>query len=263
MMIDTHTHLDMDIFSNDLESIIKDSNIEFFIIPGACLSTISNAINISKKYANVYFASGLHPNDASEDLQSLEILKRNSEVAKCVAIGECGLDFYYLDKNDINFYKKIDRQIEAFCYQIELSLECNLPLILHVRDSRDNFLASQKVCEILQTYKNKYKEKLRGVFHCFNAYEKSLDFMDSFYYGIGGIVTFKNAKVLVNILPFIKDRIILETDSPYLAPVPHRGKRNEPKFLEYISLKVAEILNISQNEVIVLTSINAKELFRI
>lgn len=259
-MIDTHVHLDMDHFNCDLDLVINNANfVKSFIIPGASLSTISNAINISKKYNSVYFASGLHPNDVCKNYTSnLELVGLNSILNKCVAIGECGLDFYYLEMSEVD---KIDRQIRAFIYQIELALKNNLPLILHIRDNKDNFLASQKVCEILSTYK--HNKNLRGVFHCFNAYEDSLNFSDTFYYGIGGIITFKNSKLLSDILPRIKDRIILETDAPFLAPIPNRGKRNEPKFLIHIAEKIAEILNISYESAIKLTTNNARKLFNI
>ncbi|MWV61450.1 TatD family deoxyribonuclease [Helicobacter saguini] len=200
-------------------------------------------------------------NKDSIKLHILELFKPFIESKKCVAVGECGLDFYRLDSLDSTQIKAIKAmQIAIFKAQIEIALEYNLPLILHVRDSKENDEATTNIVTILQEY---YKfNNLRGVFHCFNANPKLLAFSDRFYYGIGGILTFKNAQNLVEILPKIpENRILLETDAPFLAPIPHRGKRNEPKYLVHVAEKISQILNITQEKVCEITSQNAEKLF--
>lgn len=267
-IIDTHIHLDFSDFRDDLDIVIKDSRIcglKCFIIPGASLHTLESAFNISQSYDDVYFALGIHPcnideisNTDSIKKSILDNFKPYLESKKLKAIGECGLDFFRI--NAENF--EIKKQIDCFKAQIEIALEYDLPLILHVRDSRENDNASMQVSKILREYYS-YKN-LRGVFHCFNANEKLLEFSDRFYYGIGGILTFKNAQNLVEILPKIPiNRILLETDAPYLAPIPHRGKRNESKFLPNVVSKISEILDISQDKICSITTKNAKELFNV
>ena len=271
-IIDTHAHLDSDEFREDLDNVIEESRlcgVSDFIIPAASLDTLNHAIDIAKRYDNIYYALGIHPccideiYDMSAGSFRFELLE--SKISqKCKAIGECGLDFFRLSGN-IDSIKAA--QIECFEYQIELALESNLPLILHVRDSKDSNEASLKVCDILRKYHNRgygNAERLRGVFHCYNACEALLEFSDTFYYGIGGIVTFKNAQNLQEIVKKIpKDRILLETDAPYLAPIPHRGKRNESKYLVHVVDKLSELLNISKDEIERITSKNAKVLFGI
>lgn len=275
-MIDTHIHLDSVDFSNDVMPVIeraRNAGVESFIIPAASIHTLKEARDISALNSDVYYAVGIHPCHIDEiysncntniestfNMQTLQILYDGLESKRCKAIGECGLDFYRLEKSDI---KIIDLQMEAFCMQIELAIKHDLPLILHVRDSVDNKQASKEVANILSHYLSKSK-KLRGVFHCYNACDILLDFSDNFYYGIGGIVTFKNARELLEIMPKIPiSRIVLETDAPYLAPVPHRGKRNESSFLIHIVDRLSNILDIDSNELMGLTTNNAKTLFRI
>lgn len=271
-IIDTHVHLDFNDFKSDFSQVMQDSKlcgVEKFLIPGASLQTLPNAINLAKIHSEIYYALGIHPNNIDEvigldfanfsDVKS-RILRHFTpfiESKKCVAIGECGLDFYRLSELDSNIK---NAQIACFKAQIEIALDYNLPLILHVRDSKDNDLATTNVATILQEY---YKfHNLRGVFHCFNANAKLLNFSDRFYYGIGGILTFKNAQNLVEILPRIPlDRILLETDAPYLAPIPHRGKRNESKYLVHIAQKIADILSLSSEKICNITTQNARTLF--
>lgn len=227
-----------------------------------------------------FFASWkkmLHSDTAIWNQNSLVMLESNIQSKTCKAIGECGLDFFRFDTQTLGIQGIITEalsQILCFCKQIEYALHYDLPLILHVRDNAQNFMASFSVLEILRFYQNAthtnldslqgQNSKLRGVFHCFNAYEKLLEMQEDFYYGIGGILTFKGAKELVEILPKIPlNRILLETDSPYLTPTPHRGKRNESKFLPFITKKMSEILAIPEEEIKEITTQNAKNLFRI
>lgn len=270
-MIDTHIHLDFVDFLNDLALVLdraRKSGVKSFIIPAASINTLKEAKNISTSNSDVYYAVGIHPCHIDEiystgnnlESNNIQILQDELESKKCVAIGECGLDFYRLEKGDT---KTIDLQIKAFCMQIELAIKHDLPLILHVRDSKDNRQASMEVSNILSHYLALHKS-FKGVFHCYNACDILLDFSNNFYYGIGGIITFKNANELLEITPKIPlNRIVLETDAPYLAPTPHRGKRNESGFLTYIAEKLGNILNVNIDEIMKLTTNNAKTLFRI
>lgn len=272
-MIDTHIHLDSKDFSNDLAQVLeraKNNNVESFVIPAASFHTLKDAQSIANTHDNIYYAVGIHPCHADEmylDTTSktlnnhvLESLQDSINSPKCKAIGECGLDFYHIEKDDTN---AIDMQIQVFHTQIEWAIKYNLPLILHVRDSKDSYEASKEVAKILTHYIQK-GDKIRGVFHCYNACEELLKFRESFYYGIGGIITFKNAHDLLSVTPKIPlSKIVLETDAPYLAPTPHRGKRNESSFLIHIAEKLSEVLNTTTNEIIRQTTSNAKMLFGI
>ncbi|MBT0880826.1 MULTISPECIES: TatD family hydrolase [unclassified Campylobacter] len=248
MIIDTHTHLDDERYDDILDEVLLNASneeVKLHIIPGADIKTLQKARDISHKYDNVYFAAGVHPYDIQDF--DLDYLKSFLEDSKCVAIGECGLDYY---KNPSEEEKNLQK--EVFKKQIELSIERKLPLIIHIRDANADSL------EILKAYKEAF-----GVLHCFNASPILLELSDRFYYGIGGVLTFKNAKNLVEILPKIKtDRLLIETDSPYLTPHPHRGTLNEPKYCKLVAQKMAEILNKSIEEIEELTTNNAKKLFK-
>lgn len=273
-MIDTHIHLDSVDFANDLMQVLvrgRNVGVESFIIPAASVSTLERAIDISSQNSDVYYAVGIHPCHIDEIFtldsettkkkeQTLKALLNGLANKKCKAVGECGLDFYRLESGDI---KLMDLQIKALHLQIELAIRHDLPLILHVRDSKGNKQASKEIANILLHYISSGK-KLRGVFHCYNACDILLDFSDDFYYGIGGIATFKNANELLSIIPNIPpSRIVLETDAPYLAPVPYRGKRNESCFLTHVVEKLSTILNMSINEIVDITTNNSKRLFGI
>lgn len=252
MMTDTHCHLDAEVFKDDLYEVLanaKEAGVERFIIPGADLEDLAYAREIATQHQEVYFASGVHPYhlDTYNLAKIKEVLREN----KCVAVGECGLDYFRLEGSEEQ--KKEVKKLQEKCLreQIELSLEMNLPLILHVRE------ASADTAKILRDY-----PQARGVFHCFNADEVLLEFKERFFYGIGGVLTFKNARRLVEILPKIPlDRILLETDAPYLTPHPHRGERNEPKFIPLVVEKMAEILQLSAQKISELCEKNTKELF--
>lgn len=282
-MIDTHCHLDSQDFDEDIDSVIAQANaqnVRKIIIPGADIRTLPKAQALAHKYENVYFAAGVHPNDI--DGFDINILKIYAKDSKCVAIGECGLDYYYLPKLpaqnvdsikstesaqlkdnecDISTAKDIAAQREAikarqkscFIAQIELSLSLQKPLILHVREaSNDSF-------EILEAYPSAY-----GVLHCYNADRILLELKERFYYGIGGVCTFKNARRLLEVLPLIpKERIVLETDAPYLTPHPYRGKRNEPRYIPLIMQQIASVIQTSEREVIESSTENALRLFRL
>jgi TatD DNase family protein len=214
---------------------------------------LPRAVEISQKYDEVFFAVGVHPYDI--DNFNLDILNKYVSHPKCVAIGECGLDYYRLPKDDGQKQQIIKKQKEIFIAQIDFAKKKNKPLIIHIRDASND---SKKILI------DNDASKVGGVLHCFNASSHLLELADfGFYFGIGGVVTFKNAKQLVQILPQIpKHKLILETDSPYLTPHPYRGTTNEPKYVKDIAIKVAKILNCSIEEIENLTTKNAKKLFK-
>ncbi|MDO7253184.1 TatD family hydrolase [Helicobacter cappadocius] len=250
-LIDTHCHLDNECYQDDLQEVIlraQQNGVKKFIIPGADPKDLDNAIKITQVYPNVYFALGIHPYEIHNNrLVDIEHFVTDK---KCVAIGECGLDYYRLPElEERNEYKKAQK--EMFIAHIELALKLNLPLIVHIRE------ASNDAFEILNSYKN-----LKGVLHCFNADEILLGLADRFYYGIGGVSTFKNARKIVEILPKIpKNRILLETDAPYLTPHPHRGQRNEPSYISLIVTKLSEVLGMDTLDIEDLSTKNAYDLF--
>ncbi|BCD67990.1 TatD family hydrolase [Nitratiruptor sp. YY09-18] len=253
MIIDTHTHLDHAQFYDDVDAVIakaKEAGVGYFVIPGADPKDLERAVELSKKHDGVYFGVGVHPYDI--DSYDRSYLERFIEHPKCVAVGECGLDYYRLpdDENEKSEVKK--RQKEVFVDQIELAKKYDKPLIVHIRE------ASQDAYEILE----KHASKRGGVLHCYNASPLLLNLQDRFYYGIGGVLTFKNAKKLKEIVPQIPlNRIVLETDAPYLTPEPYRGKRNEPAYTIYVAKKLAQILDIDEETIENQTTQNAKELF--
>ena len=183
------------------------------------------------------------------------IMEKYVNHPKCIAIGECGLDYYRLPEDEEEKLANIKKQKEVFISQIEFAKKYKKPLIIHIRE------ASNDSRQILFDYNAK---EVGGVLHCFNASEHLLPLAEhNFYFGIGGVLTFKNAKKLVEILPKIpKDKLLIETDAPYLTPHPHRGERNEPYYTIFVSSKMSELLNISDVEVQNLTTNNAKKLFK-
>ena len=255
MIIDTHTHLDHPKFYEDVEEVIKrakEAGVERFIIPGADPLDLPRAMELAERYDEIYFAAGVHP----YDIEGYDrfMLEEAAKHPKCVAIGECGLDYYRLPKEEGEKKKTKELQKEVFKEQIELAKELELPLIVHIRE------ASKDALDLLQ----KHSGPKGGVLHCFNASPILLDLKDRFYYGIGGVLTFKNAKKLIDILPQIPmERILIETDAPYLTPHPHRGKRNEPAYTTYVVQKMADLLGKSYDEVCDQTTKNAKTLFQI
>ena len=256
MIIDTHIHLDDMRYGDDLDEVLFRANeegVSRYIIPGADPKTLDRAVMLSEEYENIYFAVGVHP----YDMPAFDALEFNRYVhhPKCVAIGECGLDYYRLEGSDEEKMREKTEQARVFKAQIELAKYYKKPLIVHIRD------ASSDAKDILLEAS---AEEVGGVLHCYNADEQLLSLANkNFYFGIGGVITFKNAKKLVNVLPKIpKERLIIETDGPYLTPHPHRGKRNEPVYCKLVVEKMSEILELSETELENLTTENAEALFR-
>ncbi len=257
MMIDTHCHLDDEAYQNDLEAVIQrafDRGIGGILIPGADSADLKRAQSIAHRYENIFFAAGIHPyHHLSYDEQ---LIRTFCEDPKCIAIGECGLDYYRLPENEQEKQAEIKAQKEVFIAQITLAKELKKPLIVHIREANDDskqILLSEKASDV------------GGVLHCYNASKHLLDLADQgFYFGIGGVLTFKNAKALVEILPSIpQEKLLLETDAPYLTPMPYRGERNEPAYVSIVAEKMANLLNLSLNEVHYLTTQNAISLFKV
>ena len=227
MIIDTHCHLNDKSYDADLSQTLQNARnlgVAGFIIPGADINDLPKAAKIANQNEDVYFAVGVHPYDIAGFDE--RILRKFAADPKCVAVGECGLDYFRLPKDEGE------------------------------RQREDTF-------NILKEYADKLTAG--AVLHCYNASPLLLELtkLGEFYFGIGGVLTFKNAKNLVQILPKIPlDRILIETDAPYLTPEPNRGKRNEPAFTIFVAKKIAEILSLSQREVCELTSGNAKRLFK-
>lgn len=253
MIIDTHAHLYLDEFEKDINEVIErciKNDIQKIILPNIDYESIKKAENLSSINHNLFLPCiGLHPTSVKNDYKSeLEKIFSNN-ITKYIAIGETGIDLYW----DKTFIKE---QIISFEYQLELAVQHKLPIIIH---SRNSFL---ETCEVAFNYVSK---GIKGVFHCFpGTYDDAKKVIDKgFFLGIGGVLTFKNnqLKEIVEKIPI--NYILLETDSPFLAPTPYRGKRNEPSYLKFIIEKIAEIKKISFNEVKIITSENAKKLFGI
>jgi len=254
MIIDTHCHLDDARYNDDIEEVIvraKEQGVERFIIPGADPTTLQRAVELSERFSEIYFSVGVHPYDASNYDKSF--LEQFVTHPKCVAIGECGLDYYRLPEKEDEIVLEKELQKKVFIEQIEWAKELKLPLIVHVRESSAD-------CLVLL---EKHAGVEGGVLHCYNANEELLKLADkNFYYGIGGVITFKNAKKLINVFPKIpQNKLIIETDAPYLTPHPHRGKRNEPLYTKLVALKMVELSEINMEEMEKLTTHNAQQLF--
>lgn len=183
------------------------------------------------------------------------IMEKYINHPKCIAVGECGLDYYRLPEDEDEKKQHIAKQKEVFISQIEFAKKVKKPLIIHIREASDDSR------QILIDYNAK---EVGGVLHCYNASEHLLPLAEhNFYFGIGGVLTFKNAKKLVEALPKIpKDKLLLETDGPYLTPHPFRGKRNEPMYTNYVADKISELLNLSKEEVEKITTTNTITLFK-
>ncbi len=257
MIIDTHVHLDDDRYADDLESVLnraRNGGVERFIIPGADPKNLKRAVEIAENHKDVYFAVGVHPYDM--DAFDAALFEKYIEHPKCIAVGECGLDYFRLEGSDEDKKREKEKQKDIFTAQIEIAKKYKKPLIVHIRD------ASRDSKEILLACDAK---EVGGVLHCYNADEELLSLSnDGFYFGIGGVLTFKNAKKLLHVLPKIPhEKLLIETDGPYLTPTPHRGERNEPLYTTFVAKKMSELLDIPLENIEKTTTQNALKLFNI
>lgn len=256
MIIDTHCHLDDKQFDEDRESVIaraQDKNIQYIIIPGANSDDLPLAREIAHRYSHVYFAAGVHP--YHKEQYDEDLLREFLKDEKCIAVGECGLDYYRLPESEDAKNHEKEEQKAVFRQHIALAKAVKKPLIVHIREANED---SKRILL------DENAHEVGGVLHCYNASKHLLELSDKgFYFGIGGVLTFKNAKNLVDILPLIpQDKLLLETDAPYLTPMPFRGQRNEPAYTSMVADKMAELLNINVTEIHSLTSENAFKLFK-
>ena len=253
--IDTHCHLDGEEFRDDLEAVItraREAGVAAIGIPGINLQSLDTVIDVCHRYPNYcYPMLGLHPEDVKADWR--EVLERIKAAItpEVIAIGEVGLDYYWSRE----FEKE---QLEAFEEQVRWAVELKLPLMIHCRKAQNEMVA------IIKKYQ---KELTGGVFHCFTGNEHEAEELlqfDRFVLGVGGVSTFKKShlpEVLPAVVPL--DRIVLETDAPYMAPVPKRGERNEPAYVAYVLKRLAEAYGVSEEELAQKTNDNCKKVLNI
>ena len=247
MYIDTHCHLSMEDYL-DIDKVIeenKDASVDKIVVSGCSKESIDEVMDLKDKYDMVYVTIGYHPEYADTITESdLDYLKSLLGEKKVVGIGEIGLDYHYTKENK-------DKQIWLFEEQLKIADAFNLPVVIHSRD------ATMDTINILKKY------KVKGIIHCFSGSLETANIYISmgFLLGIGGVVTFKNSKLKDVVKEVPLESIVLETDSPYLAPVPFRGKINSSKYLEFIANFIADIKNISVDELAEITSRNASSLF--
>ena len=280
-MIDTHCHIDEEAFEPDREEVIarqQQSGVQAMIVPGVNVASINSVMEVCHAHPGYcYPALGLHPEDVKADwreqLATVEAAIR-AHRDELVAIGEIGLDYYW-DKT----FK--EEQKEVLRRQLLLARELNLPVILHNREATEDILSivntiANDQSPITNDQSPMTNNQLRGVFHCYSGSKETAEiiFKMGFYLGIGGVLTFKNSKLSETLkelnqssitnhqLP-ITNRLLLETDAPYMAPTPHRGERNESRFMALVAERLTQVLNVSVDEIIEATSANARQLFGI
>ena len=250
-MIDTHSHIYGPEFDDDRAEVLQRARlagVDKVLLPNINEESIARMLQVAKEYPDMcYPMMGLHPEDVKEDWA--QVLERmEMQLDGMIAVGEVGLDFYW----DTTFRKE---QIEAFERQICWAVERNLPLVIHMRK------AEQELLEVMGRHKS---DGLRGVFHCFGGSRETASRMlkhEGFVLGIGGVVTFKNSRLAETLRHVPLDRIVLETDAPYLAPVPYRGKRNEPSYVAHVARFLSDIYNVSEEEVNDVTNLAVKRVF--
>ena len=252
MLVDTHTHIYAEAFDEDRDEVITRAmaaGVSQLILPAIDSKTTANMHEVKRKYPEyVFLMMGLHPTHVGLNVEEeLAHVREQLDTHSFVALGEIGMDLYW-DKTYQN------QQQDAFARQIDWALAADLPIVVHCRD------AFTPIFEVLEGIND---TQLRGVFHCFTGTkadaQRALDL--NFHLGIGGVVTFKNGKIDQYLADFPIEKMLLETDSPYLAPTPHRGKRNESSYLPIIANKMAELFEITPIEMARITSKNAQQLF--
>jgi TatD DNase family protein len=251
-LIDTHTHLYLPEFEKDFDEVLdraRKAGVTRFYLPAIDNSAIPAMLKMAALYPSEFFPMvGVHPSSVKEDfLGELKVVEEYLSKRKFVAVGEIGLDFYW----DTIFKEE---QILSFNMQMELALKYSLPIVIHTRNAMKETIAAVKPFAA---------KGLTGIFHCFgDTYETAKEIIDmGFYLGIGGVLTYKNANLGASLKEIPLDRIVLETDAPYLSPVPYRGKRNESSYLIYIAEKLAQVKNVAVEEIAEITCANAEKIF--
>ena len=252
LIFDTHAHYDDDAFDEDRDELLnslKKQGVGRIINVGASIASTKRTIELMNQYPFIYGILGVHPCDTEELTEAdMDWLKEQFQNPRAVAVGEIGLDYYWDEPGR-------DVQQKWFERQLSLAREVNKPVCIHSRDAANDTLSIMR---------NAHAEELGGVIHCFSyGKEMAREFLSmDFYFGIGGVLTFNNGKKLKEAAAYIPmDKILLETDCPYLAPVPYRGKRNNSSYLSYVVQVLAQIKGLSENEVIRITRENGEKLF--
>ncbi|HEY8387857.1 MAG TPA: TatD family hydrolase [Parasegetibacter sp.] len=256
-MIDSHCHLYLEEFKSDIDEVMNraiQSGVSKFYLPAIDSTEMEALLDLERRYPDHCCAmAGLHPCYVKDNYrEELQYVRQWLSKRKFAAVGEIGLDFYW----DRTFESQ---QYEAFEQQIEWAIELDLPIVIHSRES------TRQCIDVVKSYKGTGKgDRLRGVFHCFsgNAAEAEEVVELGFFLGIGGVITYKNSGLAAAISNVSLDNILLETDAPYLTPVPYRGKRNESSYLTYVVKKLAELKNKSEEEVATITTENSNKLFK-
>ncbi|SFH81087.1 TatD DNase family protein [Pseudobutyrivibrio sp. OR37] len=255
MIFETHAHYDDEKFDADrvelLSHLLRENNIGNIVNVGATFKGCKESLALAEAYNDVYAAIGIHPEEIDEINEDvIDWLRKNASNPKVVAIGEIGLDYYWVKEED-----QREEQRLWFERQMDLAEEVNLPVIIHSRDAAEDTLNT------IRKYNNRH---VKGIVHCYSySKEIALEYVKmGWYIGVGGVVTFKNAKKLVETVEAIPlEAIVLETDCPYMAPVPHRGERNSSIFLSHVAEKIAEIKGVSVEEVEKVTYQNALTIY--
>lgn len=247
-LIDSHAHLDNEQFNEDREEVLNriKENLDFAVNIGYDLASSKKSVEFAKNYDFIYAVVGVHPDDIGEYSDEVEReLEKLAQEDKVLAIGEIGLDYHWM-----TFPK--EQQQEVFRKQMKLAQRVGKPVAIHSREAMEDTL------KILKEFPD-----VKGIFHCYpGSVEIAREVIDNYYLGIGGVLTFKNAKKLVEVVENIPlDKLIIETDCPYMAPTPYRGKRNEPVYVEYVARKIAEIKGISYEEVVEVTNRNTRKAY--
>ena len=256
MIFETHAHYDDNRFNEDRDELLQrlpEEGVGIVINSGASVESTRDTIRLAYVYDHVYAAIGVHPSEIEElDETFLDWMREQTQWEKTVAIGEIGLDYYWDKEPEVQ-----EKQRYWFGRQIELAKETNLPIIVHSRDAAS---------DTMQVMKDHHAETLTGVIHCFSySKEMALEFIKMGYYiGVGGVVTFKNGKKLKEVVETMPlEKLVIETDCPYLAPVPYRGKRNDSTLLTLVIEEIAALRGMTAEEVENLTENNAKRLYNL
>ena len=247
-LIDSHAHMDSKQFDEDRDDVFNriKENMDFVVNIGYNLESSRKGVEYSKRYDFIYAVVGIHPDDIEGYNDEWEAqLEELTKDEKVLAVGEIGLDYHWMTRPK-------EEQQDIFRRQMRLAERCGKPVVIHSRE------AMEDTVNILKEFPD-----VKGIFHCYpGSVETALQVMDNYYLGIGGVLTFKNAKKLVEVVEKVPlDRLILETDCPYMAPTPFRGKRNEPVYVEYVARKIAEIKGITYEEVAEATNRNTRKAY--
>lgn len=248
-IIDSHIHLNSERFDEDRDEVLKriEENLDFVVNIGYDLESSEISVDYANKYSFVYATIGFHPDEiegySDEAEKKLEELAKNKKV---LAIGEIGLDYHWMTRPK-------EEQWEIFRRQLRLARKLNKPVVIHTREAMEDTI------NILNEFPD-----ITGILHCYpGSVETAKRMIDRFYLGIGGVLTFKNARKLIDVVTDIPiEKLVIETDCPYMAPTPYRGQRNEPIYTEEVAKKIAELKNISYDEVVRITNENTRKAYR-